>query len=212
MDIRKITDELSVAPQIGASDIAAIVAAGFRSVICNRPDGEFDRSALLRRHRSGGEGPRTGVALPAGALWRGHHRRRPGVRRPARRVAEAGARLLPIRNALRHPVVALGSRQAAARRDRQPCQCRGLRRRLGDGTHPQSGGVTRPRSVARMSDVRDRAPAVIRPVCDACELSSRISLRSCGLRGAHCCAAASLTARSRSAASIIIPRERRACP
>ena len=39
MDIRKITEELSVAPQIGASDIAAVVAAGFRSVICNRPDG-----------------------------------------------------------------------------------------------------------------------------------------------------------------------------
>jgi sulfide:quinone oxidoreductase len=40
MDIRKITDELSVAPQIGAQDVSAIVAAGFRAVICNRPDGE----------------------------------------------------------------------------------------------------------------------------------------------------------------------------
>jgi sulfide:quinone oxidoreductase len=40
MDIRKITDELSVAPQICAQDVAAIVAAGFRAVICNRPDGE----------------------------------------------------------------------------------------------------------------------------------------------------------------------------
>jgi sulfide:quinone oxidoreductase len=40
MDIRKITDELSVAPQIGAQDVAAIAAAGFRAVICNRPDGE----------------------------------------------------------------------------------------------------------------------------------------------------------------------------
>lgn len=40
MDIRKITDDLSVAPQISAQDIAAIAAAGFRSVICNRPDGE----------------------------------------------------------------------------------------------------------------------------------------------------------------------------
>jgi sulfide:quinone oxidoreductase len=40
MDIRKITDELSVAPQIRAEDIAAVVAAGFRAVICNRPDGE----------------------------------------------------------------------------------------------------------------------------------------------------------------------------
>ena len=40
MDIRRITDELSVAPQIGAEDVAAIAAAGFRAIICNRPDGE----------------------------------------------------------------------------------------------------------------------------------------------------------------------------
>jgi len=40
MDIRRITDEFSVAPQIRAHDVAAIAAAGFRAVICNRPDGE----------------------------------------------------------------------------------------------------------------------------------------------------------------------------
>jgi sulfide:quinone oxidoreductase len=40
MDIRKITDELSVSPQICCEDVAAIAAAGFRAVICNRPDGE----------------------------------------------------------------------------------------------------------------------------------------------------------------------------
>jgi sulfide:quinone oxidoreductase len=40
MDIRKITDELSVAPQIRADEVSAIAAAGFRAVICNRPDGE----------------------------------------------------------------------------------------------------------------------------------------------------------------------------
>ena len=40
MDIRKITDEISVSPQIRVADVAAIAAAGFRSVICNRPDGE----------------------------------------------------------------------------------------------------------------------------------------------------------------------------
>jgi sulfide:quinone oxidoreductase len=40
MDIRKITDDLSVAPQISADDISAIAAAGFRAIICNRPDGE----------------------------------------------------------------------------------------------------------------------------------------------------------------------------
>ncbi len=40
MDPRKITDDLSVAPQIGVEDVAAIAAAGYRAVICNRPDGE----------------------------------------------------------------------------------------------------------------------------------------------------------------------------
>lgn len=40
MDIRKVTDEVSVAPQIAAADVAAAKAAGFRSIICNRPDGE----------------------------------------------------------------------------------------------------------------------------------------------------------------------------
>ena len=42
MDIRKITDDFSVAPQIGVDDVAAIAAAGFRAVICNRPDGEAE--------------------------------------------------------------------------------------------------------------------------------------------------------------------------
>ena len=40
MDIRKITDDLSVAPQISADEVSAIAAAGFRAIICNRPDGE----------------------------------------------------------------------------------------------------------------------------------------------------------------------------
>jgi len=40
MDIRKLTPDLSVAPQIAPEDAAAIAAAGFRTVICNRPDGE----------------------------------------------------------------------------------------------------------------------------------------------------------------------------
>ncbi|MET4129811.1 TIGR01244 family sulfur transferase [Roseovarius sp. MBR-6] len=40
MDIKTITDALSVSPQIAPGDLAAIKAAGFRAVICNRPDGE----------------------------------------------------------------------------------------------------------------------------------------------------------------------------
>jgi len=40
MEIRKIGDDLSVSPQIAPGDVAAIRAAGFRAIICNRPDGE----------------------------------------------------------------------------------------------------------------------------------------------------------------------------
>lgn len=40
MDIHSLTGELSVAPQIFAGDLRALADAGFRSVICNRPDGE----------------------------------------------------------------------------------------------------------------------------------------------------------------------------
>jgi sulfide:quinone oxidoreductase len=40
MDLKKITDKVSVSPQITAKDMEAIKAAGFRAIICNRPDGE----------------------------------------------------------------------------------------------------------------------------------------------------------------------------
>ncbi|MDA3859259.1 MAG: TIGR01244 family sulfur transferase [Roseovarius sp.] len=40
MELNEITAGLSVAAQITADDLTAIKAAGFRSVICNRPDGE----------------------------------------------------------------------------------------------------------------------------------------------------------------------------
>lgn len=40
MDVRQITENYSVSPQITPDEIAAVKAAGFRTVICNRPDGE----------------------------------------------------------------------------------------------------------------------------------------------------------------------------
>ena len=40
MDLRKITDKVTVSPQITAADVEAIKKAGFRAIICNRPDGE----------------------------------------------------------------------------------------------------------------------------------------------------------------------------
>jgi uncharacterized protein (TIGR01244 family) len=40
MDYRKITDDYAVSGQIAPEDVALIKAAGFRSIICNRPDDE----------------------------------------------------------------------------------------------------------------------------------------------------------------------------
>ena len=40
MDIRRINDDIAVAPQIKAEDLVEIAAQGFRTVINNRPDGE----------------------------------------------------------------------------------------------------------------------------------------------------------------------------
>jgi len=47
MDIRRVTPDLAVSPQIAPEEIEAIKAAGFASIICNRPDGEsFDQPAF----------------------------------------------------------------------------------------------------------------------------------------------------------------------
>ncbi|WP_135506663.1 TIGR01244 family sulfur transferase [Roseovarius aestuariivivens] len=40
MDIRPLTDDFAVAPQIDPSELPQIKAAGYASILCNRPDGE----------------------------------------------------------------------------------------------------------------------------------------------------------------------------
>ncbi len=40
MEVKKITEQLSVSPQVKTTDLWEIANLGFRSVICNRPDGE----------------------------------------------------------------------------------------------------------------------------------------------------------------------------
>ena len=39
-DFRRVTDELSVAPQISVADVAEAARQGFTTIINNRPDGE----------------------------------------------------------------------------------------------------------------------------------------------------------------------------
>ncbi|MFW1396649.1 beta-lactamase hydrolase domain-containing protein, partial [Vibrio parahaemolyticus] len=40
MTPRRLSESLSVAEQVSVEDIAAAHAAGYRAIICNRPDGE----------------------------------------------------------------------------------------------------------------------------------------------------------------------------
>ena len=47
MDIRILTPELSVSPQIVPADVPALQAAGYRALVCNRPDGEGNDQPLF---------------------------------------------------------------------------------------------------------------------------------------------------------------------
>jgi sulfide:quinone oxidoreductase len=56
MSIKTISPTLSVSPQILPQNVAALASAGFRSIICNLPDGEcgsgqpgFDQIAMAAR-------------------------------------------------------------------------------------------------------------------------------------------------------------------
>lgn len=56
MDIRPLTDTYSVTPQILPEDVPAIAAAGFTTVICNRPDGEIPADLAAEAMRALVEG------------------------------------------------------------------------------------------------------------------------------------------------------------
>lgn len=60
MEIKKITNKFSVSPQIAVDDVAAIKEAGFRAVICNRPDGEASDQPSFKEI----EAAATGAGLP----------------------------------------------------------------------------------------------------------------------------------------------------
>ena len=48
MDIREINSKLSVSPQISPDQMHDLVAAGFKGVLCNRPDAEVPPSHQAR--------------------------------------------------------------------------------------------------------------------------------------------------------------------
>ena len=61
MDIRSLTPQLSVAPQIMPEDMARLASAGFRTVVCNRPDAE--NPAQLQSSRMADAAASAGLAF-----------------------------------------------------------------------------------------------------------------------------------------------------
>ncbi|MEH6647040.1 beta-lactamase hydrolase domain-containing protein [Sulfitobacter sp.] len=55
MELKRISPELTVSPQISASDVETLKAEGFRSIICNRPDGEGADQPSFEEIRSAAE-------------------------------------------------------------------------------------------------------------------------------------------------------------
>ena len=66
MDIRRIDERYAVSPQIDPHDVPAIAEAGYRTILCNRPDAEvpMELSADVMRTAAEAAGLRF-VALPA---------------------------------------------------------------------------------------------------------------------------------------------------
>ena len=65
MKINKVDSEISVSPQIAATDIADIARAGYKTIICNRPDGEGNDQPLFHEIEEAAQ--KAGAATPLGA-------------------------------------------------------------------------------------------------------------------------------------------------
>ena len=55
MDIKKLTDEVSVAGQISAADVAFIAEQGFKTIVCNRPDLEVSDQPTIEAVKQAAE-------------------------------------------------------------------------------------------------------------------------------------------------------------
>jgi len=109
MQLNRIDDRLAVSPQIAPADVAGIAAAGFRAILCNRPDAEgadqptSEEVAAPARHDGCGFRPLTlergrivlagfgcgGALRPSFPAWR------IDGTRPSRRAWRLRERLLP---------------------------------------------------------------------------------------------------------------------
>jgi sulfide:quinone oxidoreductase len=61
MPITRVSPEYSASPQISRGDVAEIAALGYRSIMCNRPDGEAVDQTSADEIR--GEAERRGLAF-----------------------------------------------------------------------------------------------------------------------------------------------------
>ncbi|MBX2836294.1 MAG: TIGR01244 family phosphatase [Gammaproteobacteria bacterium] len=55
MDVKRLSDKLSLSGQIQLGDVAKLAELGFRSIICNRPDGEGADQPTIDEIKSAGE-------------------------------------------------------------------------------------------------------------------------------------------------------------
>lgn len=51
MRARKLSDQLSVGPHISVKDVKALKAQGYKSIVCNLPDGELRDQAIFSQIR-----------------------------------------------------------------------------------------------------------------------------------------------------------------
>ncbi|MEM7075312.1 MAG: TIGR01244 family sulfur transferase [Pseudomonadota bacterium] len=72
MDIRTLTEDIAVSPQIDVAHVREIAGAGFHSILCNRPDGEAPDQTPIAEIEAAAEAeglsfravPMTGHAVP----------------------------------------------------------------------------------------------------------------------------------------------------
>ena len=89
MDLRKITDDYAVSPQLQPADMATLAEQGITTVICNRPDAEKPTPAAGGRDAGGGGGCGPRIRVQPG---HGRHadRKQRGTSRPTRSRGSEG--------------------------------------------------------------------------------------------------------------------------
>ena len=117
-EARSTTNLLSCREQIAPADIAALAAAGFRSIICNRPDGEGADQPVFAEIEAAARAAGLEAPLSADRLGQGQRRRCGRVRRGSWPSCRSRCCLLPHRHALGDAVVAVRRRaRTSAARD-----------------------------------------------------------------------------------------------